>query len=41
MSSGVTEFFSDLPILPKLRVTGVPSNVKPDWASPSTDAAST
>jgi len=41
MSSGVTMFFRDLPILPYSRVTGWPSKVKPPCSSPSTLLAST
>ena len=41
MSSGVTEFFSDLPILPNARVTGRPWCVNPAAAVPSTSSAGT
>ena len=41
MSSGVTEFFSDLPILPNARATGRPSWVNPDAAEPCTSSAGT
>ena len=41
MSSGVTEFLSDLPILPNSRVTGCPSWVNPSASEPSTSSAGT
>ena len=41
MSSGDTEFFRLLPILPHSRVTGSPRNVKPSCSLPSTSVAST
>ena len=41
MSSGVTEFLSDLPILPSSRVTGSPPCSKPLSREPSTSSAGT
>ena len=39
ISSGLTMFFSDLPILPNSRVTGSPFHVKAGWPSSSTPSS--